>query len=169
MRWVNRLLLFKVHDMVHNFLNKAFRGARFTVVHVCTKSAYEVHKRSCTRTSSSFSPYYSTREQLARGRFFEGLQNYMQNKNEGNENKIMLGKLNCTMNKIDRDGENKTQTLLIDFIGAVPVMPCLNSPWINGLRIYGEGRIQTPLSSPATIGPLPKIQDRQGLYWFKNC
>ena len=54
---------------------------------------------------------YSTREQLARGRFFEGLQNYMQNKNEGNENKIMLGDLNCTMDKIDRDGENKTQRL----------------------------------------------------------
>ena len=30
------------------------------------------------------------------------------NKNEGNENKIMLGYLNCTMFKIDRDGENKT-------------------------------------------------------------
>ena len=54
---------------------------------------------------------YSTREQLARRRFFEGLQNYMQNKNEGNENKIMLGDLNCTMDKIDRDGENKTQRL----------------------------------------------------------
>ena len=54
---------------------------------------------------------YSTREQLARGRFFEGLQNYMHNKNEGNENKIMLGDLNCTMDKIDRDGENKTQRL----------------------------------------------------------
>ena len=35
----------------------------------------------------------------------------MQNKNEGNENKIMLEILNCTMNKIDRDGENKTQRL----------------------------------------------------------
>ena len=35
----------------------------------------------------------------------------MQNKNEGNENKIMLGDLNCTMDKIDRDGENKTQKL----------------------------------------------------------
>ena len=54
---------------------------------------------------------YSTREQLARGRFFEGLQNYMQNKNEGNENKIMLGDLNCTMDKIGRDGENKKQRL----------------------------------------------------------
>ena len=35
----------------------------------------------------------------------------MQNKNEGNENKIMLGDLNCTMDKIGRDGENKTQRL----------------------------------------------------------
>ena len=35
----------------------------------------------------------------------------MQNKIEGNRNKIMLGDLNCTMDKIDRDGENKTQIL----------------------------------------------------------
>ena len=35
----------------------------------------------------------------------------MQNKNEGNENKIMFGDLNCTMDKTDRDGENKTQRL----------------------------------------------------------
>ena len=35
----------------------------------------------------------------------------MQNKNEGSENKIMLGDLNCTMDKVDRDGENKTQIL----------------------------------------------------------
>ena len=35
----------------------------------------------------------------------------MQNKNEGNENKIMLGVLNCTMDKTDRDGGNKTQRL----------------------------------------------------------
>ena len=45
------------------------------------------------------------------GRFFEGLKNYMQNKNEGNENKIILGDLNCTMDKIDRDDEKKTQRL----------------------------------------------------------
>ena len=43
--------------------------------------------------------------------FFEELENYMQNKNRGNENKIMLEDLNCTMDKIDRDGENKTQIL----------------------------------------------------------
>ena len=35
----------------------------------------------------------------------------MQNKNEGNENEIKFGDLNCTMDKIDRDGENKTQRL----------------------------------------------------------
>ena len=35
----------------------------------------------------------------------------MQNKNEGNENKTTLGDLNFTMDKIDRDGENKAQRL----------------------------------------------------------
>ena len=40
-----------------------------------------------------------------------------------------------------------------DFIGAIQIMPCLNSSWIMGLRIYGEGRTQIPSSSPATIGP----------------
>ena len=54
---------------------------------------------------------YSTREQLDRGRFFEGLQNYMENKNKGNENKIILEDFNCIMDKMDRDGENKTQRL----------------------------------------------------------
>ena len=32
----------------------------------------------------------------------------MENKNEGNENKIILGDFNCTMNKMERDGRNKT-------------------------------------------------------------
>ena len=62
------------------------------------------------------------------------------------------------MDKMDRDGENKK------FICAVPVMPYQNSSWIMGLRIYGEGRNQIPLSSLATIGLLARIQDRQGLY-----
>ena len=35
----------------------------------------------------------------------------MQNKNDWNENKIILGDLNCSMDKIDRDAENKTQRL----------------------------------------------------------
>ena len=84
----------------------------------------------------------------------------MQNKNEGNENKIILEDLNFTMHKIDRDGENKTQ----DFIGTVPIIPCENSLWIMGLRIYGKGRTKIPVSSPATICPLPRIQVRQRLY-----
>ena len=53
---------------------------------------------------------YSTREQLDKGRFFEELQN-MENKNKVNENKIITEDFNCTMNKIDRDGENKTKSL----------------------------------------------------------
>ena len=100
---------------------------------------------------------YNTREQLARGHFFKGLQNYMENKNEGNENKIILGDFNCTMDKMDRYGGNKTQRLY---------RCCSNYALIvdNGLRIYGEGRTQIPLSSPTMIGPLARIQDRQALY-----
>ena len=47
---------------------------------------------------------HSTRKHLSRGRFFEGLQNHAEDKNEGNENKIVLGDFNCTK----RDGRNKT-------------------------------------------------------------
>ena len=72
----------------------------------------------------------------------------------------MLGDLNCTMDKIYRDSDNK------EFIGAAPIIPCQNASWIMGLRIYGEERIQIPLSSPATIGPSPRIQDRWGLYCY---
>ena len=32
----------------------------------------------------------------------------MENKNEGNKNKIMLGDSNCSMDKIERDSRNKT-------------------------------------------------------------
>ena len=35
----------------------------------------------------------------------------MENKDKGNENKIILEDFNCTMDKINRDGENKTQRL----------------------------------------------------------
>ena len=42
------------------------------------------------------------------GHFFEGLQSYIQNKSERNENKTILGGLNCTMDKIDWDGQSKT-------------------------------------------------------------
>ena len=83
-----------------------------TEVDTDPKGRFVSFKVTPSNVSSLCAPSgYSTREQLARGGFFEGLQNYMQNKNEGNENKIILGGLNCTMDKIDRDGENKTQRL----------------------------------------------------------
>ena len=50
-----------------------------------------------------YAPRHSTGEWLAKGRFFEGLQNYMENKNEANENKLILGDFNCTMDKMERD------------------------------------------------------------------
>ena len=52
---------------------------------------------------------HSTRQHLIKGRFFEGLQNYMENKCQGNENKILLGDLKITMDIMGRDGRNKTQ------------------------------------------------------------
>ena len=52
---------------------------------------------------------HSNREQLARGRFFEGLHNYIEKKIEGNENKITIGDFNCTLDGKDRDEGNKTQ------------------------------------------------------------
>ena len=45
--------------------------------------------------------WHSTREQVASKRFFEGLQIYMGNKNEGNEKEIILGDFNCSMDKMD--------------------------------------------------------------------
>ena len=54
-------------------------------------------------------------------------------------------------------------------VDVIPILPCLNSSWIMGWRIFREGRTQKSLSSPATIGPL--TQD-PGLTWFiliKNC
>ena len=35
----------------------------------------------------------------------------MQNKNKENKNKVMLGDLNFTMDKIDSEGENKSERL----------------------------------------------------------
>ena len=74
----------------------------------------------------------------------------MKNKNEGNENKIILGDFNCTMDKMDRYGWNKRQKLY---------RCCSSYAFIvdNGLRIYGEGRTQIPLSSPFMIKPLGRI------------
>ena len=83
-----------------------------TEVDTDPKERFVSFKVTTSNESSLFVPLQGIApEQLARGRFFEGLQKYLQNKSEGNENNIMLGVLNCTINKIDRDGENKTQRL----------------------------------------------------------
>ena len=50
---------------------------------------------------------HCTREWLAGKRFFEDLQNYMENKNEGNKNKIILEDFNCIMDKMVSDGGNE--------------------------------------------------------------
>ena len=68
----------------------------------------------------------------------------MQNKNEGNENKIILGELNCTMDKIDRDGENKRQRYFS------------NNALLKLIVDIGLGDLW--------VGLLARIQDTQGLY-----
>ena len=70
----------------------------------------------------------------------------MEHNNEQNENKVILGDFNCTMDKIDRYDGNKAQGLY---------RCCSNYALIvdNALRIYGKGRTQISLSSPAMIGP----------------
>ena len=57
----------------------------------------------------------------------------MENKTEENENKIILGDANCTMDEMDRYGKNKAQRLY---------RCCSNYTLIvdNGLMIYVEER-----------------------------
>ena len=55
----------------------------------------------------------------------EGLQNYMENKSEGNEKKIILPAFNCNADKKNKDGGNKTQGIRMHM---VPIMHCQNSP-----------------------------------------
>ena len=84
----------------------------------------------------------------------------MENKKEGNESKIIPGDLDCTMDKIDSDDENKTRGLY----------RCCSSYALskltveNGLDDLWRRGTQIPLSSPAMIGPLLRMQDRQGLH-----
>ena len=77
----------------------------------------------------------------------------MENKNEGNENKIILGDFSCTMDKMERYGGKKTERLYRCCYKYARIVD-------NGLRIYEEGRTQIPLSSPAMICLLARIQDR---------
>ena len=85
-----------------------------TEVDTDAKARFVSFKITPSNESSLFVPIKGIAPEnswLGGGDFYEGLQNYMQNKNEGNEKKIMLGDLNCATDKIDRNGENKTQRL----------------------------------------------------------
>ena len=61
----------------------------------------------------------------------------------------MLEDLNCTMDKIDRDGEKKNKKHK-DLIGAVPIMPCLNSSWIMDNELEDLWRRENPDSPEFT-------------------
>ena len=89
-------------------------------------------------------------------------KNYMENKNEGNENKIIIGDFNCIMDKMDIDGENKTQRLYM-CCSNYALSKLIMDNELEDLE-KGEGRTQILLSLPAAIGSLTRIKDRQGLY-----
>ena len=116
------------------------------------KFTHSNHRILCVYTSSG----YNTREQLARGRFFEGLQSYRENKNEGNENKIILGDFNCTIDKMNRDGGNKTQRLY-SWSSSYALSKLIVD---NGLKNLWRRENQDFPGSTATICPL----NIQGLY-----
>ena len=80
------------------------------------------------------------------GRFFEGLQGYMENKNKGNENKIILEDFNCTVDKMDWDGEHKTQSLY--WCCSRYALSKLMVD--NGIEDLWKGRTQITLSSATT-------------------
>ena len=81
-------------------------------------------------------------------------------KNKGNENKIILEDFNCTMDKMDKKGENKTKILYLCCSSYVRSKPIVD----NGLEDLWRRENPVFLSLPATIGLLSKIQDRRGLY-----
>ena len=45
------------------------------------------------------------------------------------------------------------------FRDVILIMPCQNSLWIMGLRIYGEGKTKILLSSPTNTAIDPLAQD----------
>ena len=93
---------------------------------------------------------YPFRNLLARWFFFKRLQNYMENEDEVNENKIIHGDFNCTQDKMDSYDRNKTKILYRCY-------SYYSFNVSNGLMIYEEMRTQIPLSSPTMIGPMARI------------
>ena len=105
------------HDQIHN-INNNWLGSNFF-------SVGDSHTKGCLScfiwdlkvdidpkgrfVSFKFTPFndkvlcvylpsgYSTGKPLDGGIFFEGLQNYVASKKKGNENKMILQDLNCTM------------------------------------------------------------------------
>ena len=54
----------------------------------------------------------------------------MENKNEGNENKRIIGDFNCAMDKMERDGRNKT------LYKSKTLMMALKQYFINSFQIH---------------------------------
>ena len=79
----------------------------------------------------------STKKQLNRERLFEELQNCVKNKNEGNENKTILGDFNCTVDKRDKDGWDQPQRLFNcssnNSLSRLIVYNGLEHPWRRNL------------------------------------
>ena len=77
------------------------------------KGRFRSSKVSSSNESSLFVPLQGIAHQRPAGyeALFWSTTKLYANKSEGNENKIMLGDLNSTMDKIDRDSENKTQRI----------------------------------------------------------
>ena len=51
-----------------------------------------------------------------------------------------------------------------NFIDVIQILPCLNSSWIMGWRIYGGGRTQILLSSPTIVDSLAQDPGLTGFY-----
>ena len=118
------------HDQIHDIRNHWLGPIFFFLGESHRRIAFLLHPDHTDHTDSKgrlsafkFTPCndrvlcvyapsgHRTRKQMTRGRFIEGLKNYMEYKNKGNENKIILGDFNCIMDKMDSDGGSKTQRI----------------------------------------------------------
>ena len=80
-----------------------------------------------------------------------------------NAKKKILCDDNCTMEKMDRNGGNKTHCLH-RYCSNYFLSKLILDNWLEDLS---RKENQIPLNLPTTVGLLAKIQDRQGLYWYK--
>ena len=111
-----------------------------TVIVTCNVDfSVQPHYLGCQRDVINAKNILEILSYLFQNPFFKRLQNFIKYKTEGNENKIMLLKFNCTKEKMDRYGRNKTQTLYRSCF-----YYALNA--VNGLRINGKEISQICLS-----------------------